>query len=89
MYAIRSYYGILIPFVAGLLIYRSGWSDLTYSLIAASVLALLIALAAWLFMFPSLSTYRVKNIQGVITSYSIHYTKLYEVYLRVIRIATI
>ncbi|MPM05197.1 hypothetical protein SDC9_51485 [bioreactor metagenome] len=55
---------ILIPFVAGLLIYRSGWFDLSYSLIAASVLALLIALAAWLFMFPSLSTYRVKNIQG-------------------------
>ncbi|HBG69585.1 MAG: hypothetical protein A2W93_13725 [Bacteroidetes bacterium GWF2_43_63] len=62
---------ILIPFIAGLLVYRSGWAFADPSWIMPSLLALLIALAAWMFVFKSLNTYKIRFIQSIIIIYCV------------------
>jgi len=62
---------ILIPFIAGLLIYRSGWRFADQSWIMPSFLALMIASAAWMFIFKSLNTYKTRLIQGAVILYCI------------------
>ncbi len=62
---------ILIPFIAGLLIYRSGWDIAGQSWILPSLLALLLASAAWMFIFKSLNTYKTRFLQGAVIIYCI------------------
>jgi len=62
---------ILIPFIAGLLIYRSGWMIACHSWILPSLLALLLASAAWIFIFKSLNTYKTRFLQGAVIIYCI------------------
>ncbi|HPS82822.1 MAG TPA: ComEC/Rec2 family competence protein [Bacteroidales bacterium] len=62
---------ILIPFIAGLLIYRSGWDIAGQSWILPSLLALLLASAAWIFIFKSLNTYKTRFLQGAVIIYCI------------------
>jgi len=57
---------ILIPFIAGLLIYRSGWAVVAHSWILPVFLALITGLAAWFFVFKSLNTYKTRTIQGAL-----------------------
>ena len=62
---------ILIPFIAGLLIYRSGWNFADHSWIMPSLIALMLTYAAWLFIFKSLNTYKTRFLQGAIIMYCI------------------
>ena len=62
---------ILIPFIAGLLIYRSGWDIAGQSWILPSLLALMLASAAWMFIFKSLNTYKTRFLQGAVIIYCI------------------
>lgn len=62
---------ILIPFIAGLLIYRSGWDIAGQSWILPSLLALMLASAAWMFILKSLNTYKTRFLQGAVIIYCI------------------
>lgn len=81
---------ILIPFIAGLLIYRSGWAVVAHSWILPVFLALITGLAAWFFVFKSLNTYKTRTIQesSLVKSRDYKYTVKQMVYSSMQRIKT-
>jgi len=58
---------ILIPFIIGLLVYRSNWIPaLSAGLMLSVSTAMVVVLAAWFFLFDRWQTYRNRHVQGAL-----------------------
>ncbi|PKP02618.1 MAG: hypothetical protein CVU11_11270 [Bacteroidetes bacterium HGW-Bacteroidetes-6] len=57
---------IIIPFVAGILMYRSGLVLLTRPQIISILITLFLSTGVWLFAFPRLNPFKMRYIQGIL-----------------------
>lgn len=68
---------IIIPFVAGILMYRSGIHFLAISQLTSILIALFLALGAWLLFLKKFNSYNLRHVQSVLLIFTIFISAYY------------